>query len=291
MQQVGGLAKPGVVIVTGASTGIGRAVSLRLAAHGYDVYAGVRRSADSESLLAEAEAAKTPLKTVLLDVTAVDQVQAAEERVRAELNGRVFSGVVNNAGIAVASPLEFLPLEDLREQFEVNVIGQVAVAQAFLPLLRDHFGRLVFVGSVSGLVSTRLLGAYAASKFALEAVADAFRRELKPHGVRVSLVEPGRIATPIWDKSLKEGKARMRTMPPEAAHYYGELVDELQAGARNASTGGTSPDVVARAVQRALTDRRSRTRYFVGADAHVVNVLRRLMSDPLLDRLVAISRR
>lgn len=291
MQPEGGLAKPGVVIVTGASTGIGRAVSLRLAAHGYDVYAGVRRAGDGESLLAEAQAAQTSLKTVLLDVTAVDQVQDAAEQVRAELNGRQFIGVVNNAGIAVASPLEFLPLDDLRQQFEVNVIGQVAVAQAFLPLLRIHLGRLVFVGSVSGLVSTRLLGAYAASKFALEAVGDAFRRELKPHGVRVSLVEPGRIATPIWDKSLEEGKARMRAMPPEATRYYGELVDELQAGARNASTDGTSPEVVARAVQRALTDRRSRTRYFVGTDAHIVNVLRRLMSDPLLDRLVAISRR
>ncbi len=291
MQREDGRSGPGVVIVTGASTGIGRAVSLRLAAHGYGVYAGVRRDEDSESLLEEAGASRARMNTLLLDVTDIDQVRAAAERVCAELKGRVFRGVVNNAGIVVASPLEFLPLDDLREQFEVNVIGQVAVAQAFLPLLRDHLGRLVFVGSVSGLVSTRLLGAYSASKFALEAVADTFRRELLPHNVRVSVVEPGRIATPIWGKSLANGMDRMNAMPPEANHYYGKLVDQLQAGARNASTDGTRPELVARAVQRALSDKRTRTRYFVGPDAHFVNVLRRVVSDPLLDRLVAISRR
>src|SRR5690606_26464033 len=117
----------------------------------------------------------------------------------------------------------------------------------FLPLLRRHAGRLVFVGSVSGLVSTRMLGAYAASKFALEAVADAFRRELRPHGVQVSLVEPGRIATPIWDKSLAQGMERLDAMAPEARDYYGALVDDLVHGARNAATDGTPPDAVARA--------------------------------------------
>lgn len=291
MQRESGPIGPGVVIVTGASTGIGRAVSLRLANNGYHVYAGVRRDEDGESLLADAAGARPRLTPLLLDVTDSDQIATAAKRVRAELGERALRGVVNNAGIAVAAPLEFLSLDDLRNQFEVNVIGQVAMAQAFLPLLRDHTGRLVFVGSVSGLVSTRLLGAYSASKFALEAVGDAFRRELKPHNVRVSLVEPGRIATPIWGKSLEDGRARMSAMPPEADWYYGELVDELQDGVSNAATDGTKPELVARAVQRALTDRRSRTRYFVGPDAHVVNVLRRVMSDPLLDRLVTFTNR
>ncbi len=285
-----GAAEPGVVVVTGASTGIGKAAALLLARSGYVVYAGVRRDEDGAALACEAgEGAQ--LRPLMLDVTDPEHVSTAAERVAAELNGRPFSGLVNNAGIAVAAPLEFIPIEDLRLQFEVNVVGQVAMSQAFLPLLRRDGGRLVFVGSVSGLVSTRMLGAYAASKFALEAVADAFRRELLPHGVRVCLVEPGRISTPIWDKSLAEGMERMSVMAPEVRDYYGELIEELTDGARTATVNGAPPDAVARAVLRAVSARRTRTRYFVGADAHLVNVLRRVVSDPLLDRLVSATRR
>src|SRR5690606_31031578 len=210
----------GVVVVTGASTGIGRASALMLAELGHVVYAGVRREEHGEELRSEAGAG-AKLYPMILDVTDQQLVADAARRVRAELNGLPFAGVVNNAGIAVAAPLEFLPVADLRDQFEVNVIGQVSMSQAFLPILREYRGRLVYVGSVSGLVASRMLGAYAASKFALEAVADAFRRELKPHGVGVSLVEPGRIATPIWDKSMEEGLARLQAMGPEAREYYG----------------------------------------------------------------------
>src|SRR5690606_4755820 len=176
----------------------------------------LRSDVDASSLLADAGAAAARLRLLELDVTNGDDVAAAARRVNDELDGGHFHGLVNNAGIAVAGPMEFLPLDDLRRQFEVNVVGQVAMAQAFLPLLRERPGRLVFVGSVSGLVSSRLLGAYAASKFALEAVADAFRRELLPFKVRVSVVEPGRIATPIWQKSLTEGLDRMDRMSPKA---------------------------------------------------------------------------
>lgn len=261
-----------------------------LAGLGHVVYAGVRREEHGEELVhAAGEGAR--LVPLILDVTEPEHVADAAARVRAELNGRPFTGVVNNAGIAVAAPLEFLPMEDLRDQFEVNVIGQVAMSQAFLPVLRESRGRLVYVGSVSGLVASRLLGAYAASKFALEAVADAFRRELKPHGVGVSLVEPGRIATPIWDKSLAEGLARMEAMEPRAREYYGHVVRELVDSAKDASVNSTSPEAVAKAVVRALSDRRIRTRYFVGADAHIVNVLRRVMSDPMLDRIINATSR
>lgn len=289
MQQRGGEAERGVVVVTGASTGIGRAVALKLTRLGYVVYAGVRRKADGEALAREA--AGGCLRPLELDVTVAEHVSGAAERVAAELGDLPFRGVVNNAGIAVAAPLEFIPLEDLRRQFEVNVIGQVAVSQAFLPLLRGHRGRLVFVGSVSGLVSTRMLGAYAASKFALEAVGDAFRRELEPHGVRVALVEPGRIATPIWDKSLKDGLERMDALGPQAREYYGELIEELIEEARDAPVDGAPPELVAKAVARALSARRTRTRYFVGSDAHIINVISRVLSDRLLDRLISIARR
>ncbi len=275
-----------VVTVTGASTGIGREVTLTLLNKGYTVYAGLRSSVDAAGLLAEAGAAADRLRVLELDVTNEDDVAAAARRVNDELDGGHFHGLVNNAGIAVAGPMEFLPLDDLRRQFEVNVVGQVAMAQAFLPLLRERPGRLVFVGSVSGLVSSRLLGAYAASKFALEAVADAFRRELLPFKVRVSVVEPGRIATPIWQKSLTEGLDRMDRMSPKAREYYGWLVKDLVNGAKYAADHGTHPEQVARAVHKALSARRSRTRYFVGPDAHFINVLRRVLSDPQLDRVV-----
>lgn len=261
-----------------------------LARLGHVVYAGVRREEHGLELVRTAGAG-AKLQPLILDVTNSEHVSSAAERVRAELNGLPFTGVVNNAGIAVAAPLEFLPVNDLRDQFEVNVIGQVAMSQAFLPILREHGGRLVYVGSVSGLVASRLLGAYAASKFALEAVADAFRRELKPHGVAVSLVEPGRIATPIWDKSMEDGMARLEAMEPVAREYYGSVVQELADSAKDASVKGTSPEVVARAVVRALSSRRVRTRYFVGTDAHIVNVLRRVMPDPMLDRLISATRR
>lgn len=283
-----------VVAVTGASTGIGRAVVSRLLEGGFTVYAGVRREEDGVSLRKEADERfgdSGALRILYLDVTDEAQVAAAAERVNAELDGGHFHGVVNNAGIAVAGPMEFLPLEDLRRQLDVNVVGQVAVAQAFLPLVRERPGRLVFVGSVSGLISSRLLGAYAASKFALEAVADAFRRELAPHKVKVSVVEPGRIATPIWEKSLGEGLARMDEMVPKAREYYGWLVKDLAAGAAFAARHGTRPEAVAHAVYRALTERRMRTRYFVGSDAHFINVLRRVLSDPILDRVVNSSGR
>lgn len=274
------------VIVTGAASGIGKAVALDLAARSYDVVAGVRRADDADALRAEAGGA---LEAIALDVTVPEQIEAALAVIEAR-PGRL-AGVVNNAGIAVAGPLEFLALDDLRGQFEVNVVGQLAVAQAFLPRLRRDAGRLVFVGSVSGLISSRLVGAYAASKFALEAVVDALRRELKPSPVRVSLVEPGRIATPIWTKSLQDALARLERMPPEAREHYSVLIEELVRYAEQAATGGLAPQQVANAVRRALTSRRPRTRYFVGADAHTINVLRRVLSDPLFDRLIVATGR
>ncbi len=281
------LSARGTVVVTGAASGIGRAVAIDLAERSFDVIAGVRRPEDAEELRA---AAPGRIETVALDVTIPEQVAGALAAVEAR-RGVKLVGIVNNAGIAVAGPLEFLALDDLRSQLEVNVVGQLAVAQAFLPRLRADGGRLVFVGSVSGLVSSRLVGAYSASKFALEAIVDALRRELKPWGLRVSLVEPGRIATPIWRKSLEDALDRLRRMPPEAKEFYSDLIEDLVRSAEEASTGGSDPRLVADAVRRALTDRRPRTRYFVGADAHTINVLRRVLSDPLFDRLIAATGR
>lgn len=277
------------VVVTGASSGIGKAIALELAQRGFVVFAGVRAAEDEEALRSETVFGPGQLRPVRLDVT--DQEQLARVTQTVENEAAQLAGVVSNAGIAVAAPLEFVPLEDLRQQLEVNVVGAVATIQSFMPLIRRSQGRIVMVGAISGLVSSRLLGAYAASKFALEAVSDALRRELSQWGIPVSLVEPGRIATPIWSKSLADANERIARMPPEAVGYYQDLMDEVLDGAREVEVKGTPPSAVARAVYRALTERRPRTRYFVGADAHLVNVLRRVLSDPMLDRLIKATRR
>ncbi len=277
------------VVVTGASSGIGKAVALHLAQRGFLVFAGVRRPEDGDALTAAAGADAGLVRPVRLDVTVPEDVCAVAETVKA--HGTPLGGVVSNAGIAVAAPMEFVPLDDLRRQFEVNVVGAVATVQALMPQVRAGHGRLVMVGSISGLVSSRVLGAYAASKFALEAVSDAFRRELVDWGIPVSVVEPGRIATPIWSKSLAEALERLERMPPEALTYYQGMIDEVREGAKQAEVNGTPAEAVARAVHRALTDRRPRTRYFVGFDAHLINALRRVLTDPMFDRLIRATRR
>lgn len=284
------------MVVTGASSGIGKAVAFGLAERGFTVYAGVRRAEDAEALQAAftalpATSGRGSLTPVTLDVTCADHIAAVVERVTAEAGPTGLAGIVNNAGIAVAGPMEFIPLEDLRQQLEINVLGKVAFTQAIMPLIRSSTGRLVFIGSVSGLVSSRLLGSYAASKFAIEAVADALRRELEPWRIRVSIIEPGRIATPIWRKSVEDAMARLDRMPEEARSNYASVMEDIVKGAEEATRVGTPPSAVARAVYRALTDARPRTRYFVGTDAHIINVLRRVLSDPLFDRLIMATGR
>ncbi|MDB5092090.1 MAG: Oxidoreductase, Glucose/ribitol dehydrogenase family, partial [Candidatus Eremiobacteraeota bacterium] len=187
-------ARTEAIVVTGASTGIGAAAAAELARLGYVVFAGVRSDADASAVCALHE----NVRALRLDVTSAAEVAAAAGAVAA--SGLALQGVVNNAGIAVAGPLEYLPVDEWRRQFEVNLFGAVTVTQAFLPLLRPARGRLVFVGSVSGRLATPFIAPYSASKFALRAVTDALRIELFPFGLSVSLIEPGSVKTPIWQK-------------------------------------------------------------------------------------------
>jgi len=255
-------------LVTGASSGIGAACAVRLAAAGWRVFAGVRRSGDAPAGTEE----------ILLDVTNQDHVRAASERIE-ELHG-----LVNNAGIALAIPLEFIPLDELRRQFEVNVFGQVAVTQAFLPQLRSTRGRIVFVGSIAGRSALPFLGPYAASKHALEAITDTLRLELRPFGVDVSLVQPGSIKTPIWTKSAIVATALANGAPAELAGLYGERIAAFREVAAKRGEKGASPDQVARAVEEALTTGRPRTRKLVGLDAKLRAGVEKL-PDRLRDRV------
>jgi NAD(P)-dependent dehydrogenase (short-subunit alcohol dehydrogenase family) len=278
-----GDAPRGAVVVTGSSTGIGRACALHLDRQGFTVFAGVRKEEDGERLRAEASG---PLQPLILDVTDPAHISRAAERVSGA-TGQRLAGLVNNAGIGVGGPLELLPLGDFRNQIEVNLIGQVAVTQAFIPALRRARGRIVFISSIGGLVATPYMSPYHASKFGVEAVGDALRQELRPFGVQVSIVEPGSIATPIWDKGKATAKTIRDSLSAEGQELYGESLARTEELLAQNAERGAPPDKVAGAVTQALTARRPRTRYLVGADARVMATLKKLLPDRLRDRLVA----
>jgi len=249
------------VVVTGASSGIGRVVVRRLAGAGWRVFAGVRREEDAAALAREGRGAIEPVR---LDVTCDEQVAAARDRVGAAVGAQGLGALVNNAGIvAGVGPLERLPLEAVQRQFDVNVLGQVRVTQAFLPLLRRGGGRIVLMGSASGRVALPFVGPYAMSKHALEAMADTLRRELAPWGLPVVLVGPGVVRTAIWGKS-EQVSDWPADEGDEVARRYRERQARGWEQARVEIVNGADPDAVARVVARALSARRPRPRYRVG---------------------------
>jgi NAD(P)-dependent dehydrogenase (short-subunit alcohol dehydrogenase family) len=254
------------VLITGASSGIGAACAERLARSGWKVFAGVRAEG----------AAPAGATELLLDVTNADAIGRAAEAVGGHLDG-----LVNNAGIGIAGPLEHMPLDVFRNQIEVNLTSQLAVTQACLPALRAARGRVVLMGSVSGRSALPFMGAYAVTKFGLEALADALRLELEPDGIEVAIVEPGTIATAIWTKP--QPIADMLT--PEAVERYGRRMAGFRSLAEARSKKAAPAEAVAKAVEHALTDEHPRTRYLVGRDAHIRATLERL-PDRLRDRVI-----
>jgi len=267
--------------VTGASTGIGRASALRLDAAGWRVFAGVRREEDAAALR---EAGSERLLPVHLDVTDAGQIAAAAESVAAQADG--LHGLVNNAGVAVPSPLETIPIEDFRRQVEVNLTGQVAVTQALLEQLRPCRGRIVFISSIGGRIAFPLTGAYHAAKFGVEAVGDVFRQELRPWGIGVSIVEPGSIDTPIWDRGERTAD-EIGGRSPHRDALYGRAIEAYRATVRKTAERGIPPQKVAAVVERALTAKRPRARYLVGIDAKLQARVRPLVPTPAWDRIVA----
>jgi NAD(P)-dependent dehydrogenase (short-subunit alcohol dehydrogenase family) len=280
-----------LALITGASTGIGRATALRLAASGWTVLAGVRDPQAGERLLADAG---TPagggssgrLLPLALEVTDAAQVAAAAERVTQESQASSRGGLdalVNNAGIGIGGPLELVSAEDLHRQFDVNVFAQVAVTQAMLPALRRAGGRIVFVSSIGGRVAMAFTSPYAASKHAIEAFGDALRVELRSSRVQVALVEPGSVATPIWDKSRTE--AERVVIPPELQDAYGRIPAAMDKVLEDTARRGVPPEQVAATIERALTAPRMRARYVVGRDAKAMLLVRRLLPDLVFDKV------
>jgi NAD(P)-dependent dehydrogenase (short-subunit alcohol dehydrogenase family) len=271
------------VLVTGASTGIGRACVERLTGRGMVVFAGVRRDTDGKELERDLGPRVVPL---ILDVTDSDQIDDARRQVEQSLGRHRFVGLVNNAGVAIGGPVEYLPIELWREQFEVNLFGLVAVTQAFIDLLRPAPGRIVVIGSISGRLANPLMAPYAGSKHAVEALGEALRHELAPWGIRTSVVEPGAVRTPVWDKGRALAERLERELPPEGLERYRSFIDLVRRGIDRQEDAGIEPDRVAAVVERALLCTDPRARYPVGPDAHVTAALSRLLPDRLRDRAV-----
>jgi NAD(P)-dependent dehydrogenase (short-subunit alcohol dehydrogenase family) len=269
------------VLVTGASTGIGRASALRLDAAGWRVFAGVRREEDAEALR---EAGSERIAPLFLDVTDAEQIAAAATLIGAEPEG--LHGLVNNAGVAIPSPLETMPIDDFRRQVEINLTGHVAVTQAMLPAIRRAGGRVVFISSIGGGIAFPLTGAYHAAKFGIEAVGDVFRQELAPWGLRVSIVEPGSIDTPIWDRGERvAGEIGARS--PQRESLYGKAIENYRKVIKATAERGIPPQKVAKVIEHALSAKRPRSRYLVGLDAKVQARIKPLVPTPVFDRIVA----
>jgi NAD(P)-dependent dehydrogenase (short-subunit alcohol dehydrogenase family) len=273
---------PESILVSGASSGIGKALSLELDRQGYQVFAGVRNSSDAESIRSQASAHLTP---IILDVTLPDTITAACTELREKTGGELFC-LVNNAGISVSGAMEFIPIQDFRRQIEVNLIGQLALTQACLPMIRKAKGRVIFVSSVAGRLVTPFNGPYAASKAALVAMADAFRLELMPWGISVSTLIVGSVATPIWEKSSHLAGEILRRMPADAWQLYGKMQKRGGGFYRQTGLHGMQVERVARTIRHLLVVRRPKEYVFVGRYAWMIELMVKLLPVRVRDWLV-----
>jgi NAD(P)-dependent dehydrogenase (short-subunit alcohol dehydrogenase family) len=269
----------GLVIVTGASTGMGAATALELARRRFHVLAGVRRDSDGEALRAAG------VEPVILDITNPDHVAALAARVDRDPQKRPLLALVNNAGIPGAGPIEVMPLDQWRRIFEVNLFGHIAITQALLPALVRSKGRIVNISSVNGKLSMAGYGPYASSKHAMEAMSDALRNELAPHGVEVVVVEPGGVKTEMAGHGLASLSDLGASMTAEQNVRYGALVQALPSHVAAFTKAGVTSEVAAKTIAKAVTDRKPRTRYIIGRMATFLIRASSLLPDRALDRM------
>jgi NAD(P)-dependent dehydrogenase (short-subunit alcohol dehydrogenase family) len=271
-----------LIVVTGASTGMGAATAKELARRGFHVLAGVRRDVDADALRTEG------IEPQILDITVDSDVAAIVDRVARDPLGRPLRALVNNAGISVNAPVEVLPIAEWRRQFEVNLFGHVAMIQALLPSLRRSSGTVVNISSIGGKVALPTYPAYAGSKFAMEALSDSLRREVSGSGVKVAVVEPGAVKTAMAERGIATADRLKAGMAPDQLERYGALIDAMSNLARSFDTDGVPAEHAAKVIAKAATAPRPRTRYTVGRDAAILARLSRLVSDRLLDRVVRL---
>jgi NAD(P)-dependent dehydrogenase (short-subunit alcohol dehydrogenase family) len=274
----------GAVVVTGASTGIGRATALLLDAKGYRVFAGVRKEEDARELAKDGSDRLTP---ITIDVTDAGQIDAARQEVAEAVGEQGVAGLVNNAGVGGGGPIEFMPLDELRSTLEVNLIGQVAVTQAFIPLIRRGKGTIVFIASIGGRVASPFMSPYNTSKFAIEALGESLRHELRPWEIEVVVIEPGSIDTQIWAKGNEQVREQVEEMPEDARRLYGPQITRFGEVLNETASRGIPPDKVAEVVHKAIASDNPRHRYLVGTDAKIGARLKGTLPDRTFSKLAA----
>lgn len=274
-----------LIVVTGASTGIGAACARELAHKGFHVLAGVRREVDADALRADG------IEPCILDITVESDVAAIADRVARDPLHRPLRALVNNAGIAVNAPVETLPVAEWRRQFEVNLFGHIAITQALFPALLSSAGTVVNISSVGGKVVLPTYGAYAGSKFALEAASDALRREVAELGIKVVVIEPGAVKTEMAERGIATAEGLQVNMTAAQLARYGDLTAAVAAQARSFNDIGVSAEHAAQVIAKAATASRPRTRYTIGRDAAILVRISRVVSDRVLDRIVRLNLR
>ena len=266
----------GAVVVTGASTGIGRATALLLDRKGYTVFAGVRKEQDAKSL---SDAGSERLTPITIDVTKERSIASARDKVGEAVGEGGVVGLVNNAGVGNGGPVETLDLQDLRDVLEVNLVGQVAVTQAFLPLVRAVKGTIVFIASIGGRIASPFMSPYNTSKFAVEALGESLRSELAPWDIDVVVVEPGSINTPIWSKGAETIDEQTDKMSDDAKRLYGKQLERMEKVLFETASRGISPEKVADVIQKAIASDKPKHRYLVGTDAKIAARLKGNLPD------------
>lgn len=274
-----------MILVSGTSTGIGAATARVLSSRGFHVLAGVRNARDADAIRG------VNIEPVILDITVDEHIEALAARIAQDPQRRPLHAVVNNAGIAVNAPVETLPLDQWRRQFDVNLFGHIAVTQAVLPFLHQSRGRIINISSVGGKVAMASYGAYAGAKFALEAVSDALRRELAPYGLHVVVIEPGGVQTEMAGRGIERAQAFIADMTPVQQQRYGAMMQAVINQSTDFTKNGTAAEKAAAVVAKAVTARNPRTRYTIGRDAAVLTRLARILPDRALDRLAAANLR
>jgi NAD(P)-dependent dehydrogenase (short-subunit alcohol dehydrogenase family) len=271
------------VVITGSSTGIGRACALTLDRNGFRVFAGVRKQSDGDALRAAASELLTP---VHIDVTDAASIDAMAEQVGAEVGEAGLDGLVNNAGTTLPCPVEYVPLDGFRRQLEVNLVGPLAVTRALLPLLQRGQGRVVNVTSAAGKIGVPLMAPYSAAKHGLEGLSDVMRVELRRLGIQVAVIEPGFVGTAMGGKLQRDTETVIRSLPDAGRSRYGPALAKLAEEVSRQAATGSPPEVVADDVLHALTSKRPCTRYPSGAGAKRMLLLRRILSDRQIDRII-----
>ena len=273
----------GAVVVTGASTGIGRATALFLDKKGYHVFAGVRKKADAESLAKEGSDRLTP---ITIDVTKDRSIKAAKDKVQRAVGKDGLVGLVNNAGVGDGGPVETMDLDILRNVLEVNLVGQVAVTQAFLPMIRKVPGTIVFIASIGGRIASPFMSPYNTSKFAVEALGESLRQELAPWEIDVVVIEPGSIDTPIWKKGAETIEDQFAKLTATTRRLYGKQLKRMDEVLTETASRGIAPEKVAKVIHTAISSENPKHRYLVGRDAKIAAKLKGALPDRTFKKLI-----